>query len=67
MATVGEKPFTVEDGEATPVVEEPNRKRMALVASKGGLDEVYPILIMATTAAALDRLPNFSSRTVHSF
>jgi peroxiredoxin family protein len=31
----------------------PEPKKMALVASKGGLDEVYPILIMASTAAAL--------------
>jgi peroxiredoxin family protein len=54
MTTVGDKPFTVADGEVAPVTEEPKRKRMALVASKGGLDEVYPILIMATTAAALD-------------
>ena len=28
-------------------------KSLALVASKGGLDEVYPILIMASTAGAL--------------
>ena len=54
MATVGEKPFTVPDGESAPTDDETKRKRMALVASKGGLDEVYPILIMATTAAALD-------------
>jgi len=32
---------------------EPARKSLALVASKGGLDEVYPVLIMASTAAAL--------------
>jgi len=31
----------------------PKPKRLALVASKGGLDEVYPVLIMASTAAAL--------------
>ncbi|MCP3974633.1 MAG: peroxiredoxin family protein [bacterium] len=31
----------------------PARKKMALVASKGGLDEVYPVLIMASTAGAL--------------
>jgi len=53
MATVGERPFTVTDGEVASVAEEPTPKRMALVASKGGLDEVYPILIMATTASAL--------------
>lgn len=28
-------------------------KSMAIVASKGGLDEVYPVLIMASTAGAL--------------
>lgn len=49
MTTVGENPFTVEDPDPGT-----KRKRMALVASKGGLDEVYPILIMASTAAALD-------------
>ena len=54
MTTVGEKPFTVEDGDAAPVDDEPKRKRMALVASKGGLDEVYPVLILVSTAAALD-------------
>lgn len=31
----------------------PKRKSLALVASKGGLDEVYPVLIMASTSAAL--------------
>ena len=31
----------------------PKQKKLALVASKGGLDEVYPILIMASTAGAL--------------
>ncbi len=31
----------------------PQPKRLALVASKGGLDEVYPVLIMASTAGAL--------------
>jgi peroxiredoxin family protein len=32
----------------------PRKKRLALVASKGGLDEVYPVLIMASTAGALE-------------
>ena len=32
---------------------EPKRKRLALVASKGSLDMVYPVLMMASTAAAL--------------
>lgn len=31
----------------------PEPKKLALVASKGGLDEVYPVLIMASTAGAL--------------
>lgn len=31
-----------------------SRKRLALVASKGGLDEVYPVLIMASAAGALE-------------
>jgi peroxiredoxin family protein len=31
----------------------PEQKKLALVASKGGLDELYPILIMASTAGAL--------------
>ena len=29
------------------------QKSMAIVASKGGLDEIYPVLIMASTAGAL--------------
>lgn len=32
---------------------EPARKRMALVASKGTLDQAYPPLILATTAASM--------------
>jgi peroxiredoxin family protein len=32
---------------------EPRRKRIALVASKGTLDQAYPPLILATTAASL--------------
>lgn len=31
----------------------PEPKKMALVASKGGLDELFPVLIMASTAGAL--------------
>ena len=54
MTAVGEKPFAVPDAEVSPIGEaEPKKKRLALVASKGGLDEVYPVLIMASTAAAL--------------
>src|SRR3990172_2126941 len=30
------------------------KKRMALIASKGALDMAYPLLILATTAAAMD-------------
>ncbi len=40
--------------EAAPAAEAvPEPRKLALVASKGGLDEVYPILIMASTAGAL--------------
>ncbi len=40
--------------EAGPLAEaEPRRKRIALVASKGTLDQAYPPLILATTAASL--------------
>lgn len=43
------------DEATAPVADSPpKQKSLALVASKGGLDEVYPVLIMATTAAALD-------------
>ncbi len=35
------------------VEEEPARKRLALVASKGTLDQAYPPLILATTAASM--------------
>jgi peroxiredoxin family protein len=37
----------------TPSQPEARPKRLALVCSKGGLDEVYPILILASTAGAL--------------
>lgn len=30
------------------------RKKLAIIASKGGLDEAYPPMILATTAAAMD-------------
>ena len=53
MTTVGEKPFSIPDTDEVAPDHDPRRKRLALVASKGGLDEVYPILIMASTAAAL--------------
>ena len=37
-----------------PVAEaQPRRKRLALVASKGTLDQAYPPLILAPTAASL--------------
>jgi len=40
--------------EVTPLEEAPPRKkRIALVASKGTLDQAYPPLILATTAASL--------------
>ncbi len=30
------------------------KKKLAIIASKGGLDEAYPPMILATTAAAMD-------------
>jgi len=39
--------------DARGIVAEPRRKRLALVASKGTLDQAYPPLILATTAASL--------------
>jgi peroxiredoxin family protein len=53
MTTVGEQPFSIPDTDEHAPEHDPKRKRLALVASKGGLDEVYPILIMASTASAL--------------
>lgn len=47
------------EGASSPKVQEgapvakPSPKRLALVASKGTLDEAYPPLILATTAASL--------------
>ncbi|MGD2051257.1 MAG: DsrE/DsrF/DrsH-like family protein [Acidimicrobiia bacterium] len=47
-------PATVLDDVAQAAPEgEPRRKRLALVASKGTLDQAYPPLILATTAASL--------------
>lgn len=37
----------------TGLIEETKRRRIALVASKGTLDQAYPPLILATTAASL--------------
>jgi peroxiredoxin family protein len=45
--------ITQEQPVPAPVEAKPRRKRLALVASKGNLDEMYPILIMASTAGAL--------------
>lgn len=55
MTDVGERTFTAPTAE-TPIEQTSGTKQksMALVASKGGLDEVYPVLILASTAAALD-------------
>jgi peroxiredoxin family protein len=39
--------------EMSAVDDDDKPRRLALVASKGGLDEVYPVLIMASTAGAL--------------
>ncbi len=47
-------PATVVDDTVSPANgAEPRRKRLALVASKGTLDQAYPPLILATTAASL--------------
>lgn len=47
-------PLQEVSGDAAPGAEAlPEPKKLALVASKGALDEVYPILIMASTAGAL--------------
>lgn len=40
-------------GKACSPGDQPRRKRLALVASKGTLDQAYPPLILATTAASL--------------
>jgi peroxiredoxin family protein len=43
---------TITRPEAEPI-DSPKRRRIALVASKGTLDQAYPPLILATTAASL--------------
>lgn len=54
MTAQTEEPILKPVMDAAPAAEAvPKRKSMALVASKGGLDEVYPILIMASTSSAL--------------
>ncbi|HKX74380.1 MAG TPA: DsrE/DsrF/DrsH-like family protein [Acidimicrobiia bacterium] len=50
MTTTAFNLTAVEDPRAE---ETPRRKRIALVASKGTLDQAYPPLILATTAASL--------------
>ncbi|HEY7705447.1 MAG TPA: DsrE/DsrF/DrsH-like family protein [Acidimicrobiia bacterium] len=45
--------LTVVDDQAPGAEAEPKPKRIALVASKGTLDQAYPPLILATTAASL--------------
>lgn len=51
---VGQEAGRVVSPEESPEAESvPKQKKLALVASKGGLDEVYPVLIMASTAGAL--------------
>ena len=44
---------TQELAETAETDSSPKRKRLALVASKGTLDQAYPPLILATTAASL--------------
>ena len=54
MTAPNEEPILKPVEDSAPGAEAlPERKKMALVASKGGLDEVYPVLIMASTAGAL--------------
>ena len=53
MTQAAESGATVSSLEAPGAEAIPEPKKLALVASKGGLDEIYPILIMASTAAAL--------------
>jgi peroxiredoxin family protein len=44
---------TLRRADPVPVEEGTRRRRIALVASKGTLDQAYPPLILATTAASL--------------
>ena len=44
---------TATQPELAGTAETPRKKRLALVASKGTLDQAYPPLILATTAASL--------------
>jgi peroxiredoxin family protein len=44
---------TIESASTAPTGERPRRKRLALVASKGTLDQAYPPLILASTAVSL--------------
>jgi peroxiredoxin family protein len=52
MTTAALEP-TVLDAPELAVAPETRRKRIALVSSKGTLDQAYPPLILATTAASL--------------
>ena len=44
---------TATQPETSSIAQEPERRRLALVASKGTLDQAYPPLILATTAVSL--------------
>ena len=52
MTDLAEKLATIEEHSAA-LDAEPRPRRLALVAAKGTLDQAYPPLIMATTAASL--------------
>jgi peroxiredoxin family protein len=44
---------TIESPAMASVVDSPRKKRLAMVASKGTLDQAYPPLILASTAVSL--------------
>jgi len=49
-----EKPVAKAETPVAPVEEQPKRKRLLIIISKGTLDMLYPPLILANTAAAMD-------------
>jgi peroxiredoxin family protein len=49
VTILAENPATADAAQEAP----PKRKRIALVAAKGTLDQAYPPMILATTAASL--------------
>lgn len=47
-------PSAKAEAPVAPVEEQPKRKRLLIIISKGTLDMLYPPLILANTAAAMD-------------